>query len=164
LLAAYTRVKLSGGNLVQAGASDAFVEIGTVDEDVFNTLLEAGQPQSVRLRGMPGTRKMIAAGAFSAGPIYAAAYGEVTATPSGPAIGISLESPGAAAQVIECIYQPPLPIHLVDLTDVTALNPAQGSVPYFGASGALAVLAPTTSGYVLETQGAAANPIFANPA
>jgi roadblock/LC7 domain-containing protein len=37
----------------------------------------------------------------------------------------------------------------------------QGNVPYAGAAGAWAVLAPGTSGYFLKTQGAGANPIWA---
>jgi hypothetical protein len=162
-LPAYARVK-TAASLVLAGAADAFVELGTVDEQSFTTGLEAGQPMTVRLRGKEGTRKMIAAGSFSAGPIYAAANGQVTGTAAGPQIGISLESPTAAGQIIECIYSPPMNLHFTDLQDVAALTPAQGDVPYIGAGGALALLAPTTTGYVLETQGAAANPIFANPA
>ena len=35
---------------------------------------------------------------------------------------------------------------------------AQGSLPYFNGTGTMNTLAPTTSNYVLTTQGAAANP------
>lgn len=38
---------------------------------------------------------------------------------------------------------------------------AQGSIPYFSAAGVVSVLAPSTSGYYLKTQGAAANPAWA---
>ncbi|MEK7587784.1 MAG: hypothetical protein AAB457_03130, partial [Patescibacteria group bacterium] len=37
---------------------------------------------------------------------------------------------------------------------------AQGSVPYFSGTGAMTTLAPGTSGYVLSTQGAGANPAW----
>jgi len=37
---------------------------------------------------------------------------------------------------------------------------AQGSIPYFGGTGTMTTLAPTTSGYVLTTQGTGANPTW----
>lgn len=39
---------------------------------------------------------------------------------------------------------------------------AQGTIPYFSATGVLSGLAPGTAGQFLETQGAAANPLWAN--
>ncbi|MBM3209447.1 hypothetical protein FJZ40_04115, partial [Candidatus Shapirobacteria bacterium] len=39
---------------------------------------------------------------------------------------------------------------------------AQGSVPYFSGTGTMATLGPSTSGYVLTTQGAGANPTWSD--
>jgi len=41
---------------------------------------------------------------------------------------------------------------------------AQGAVPYFNGAGTMTTIAPSTSGYVLTTQGAGANPSWTNPA
>jgi hypothetical protein len=158
-LPAYARVK-TPASLVLAGVADAFVELGTVEEQSFTTGIEVGQPMTVRLRGKEGTRKMIAAGSFSAGPIYAAANGQVTGTASGPQIGIALEASGGAGQIIECIYNPPMNLPFSSLAEVIADTPAQGAVPYINAAGTVAFLAPSTSGEKLTTEGVAANPIF----
>lgn len=40
---------------------------------------------------------------------------------------------------------------------------AQGSIPYFSSTGVMSCLSPSTSGYILSTQGASANPIFIPP-
>jgi hypothetical protein len=160
-LSAFARVKIAAGVLALAGAADWATEVGTVTEAQFTTGLNVGAPATVRLRGDRGTRKMIAAGAISAGvAIYAAASGQITATPSGPQIGESLEAASGAGSIIECLYDPPFALRFVDLTDVSALTPVQGDVPYIGAGGVLALLAPGTSGTKLTTEGAAANPIF----
>jgi hypothetical protein len=51
------------------------------------------------------------------------------------------------------------------LTDIEALlsGQAQGSIGYYNSNGQLTALAPGTSGQVLETQGASANPTWVNP-
>jgi hypothetical protein len=140
-----------------AGAADWNVEVGTVEEQSF----ASGELHAVRLRSAQGTRKMVAAAAISSGAaLYAAAGGKVTSTAAGPQIGIALQAASGSGSIIECLYFPPAPMHFVDLTDVAALTPVQGDVPYIGAGGALAMLAPGTSGTKLTTEGAAANPIY----
>jgi hypothetical protein len=153
---AFSRVKLSAGVLALAVAGDEAVELGTLEKTVIATDTEA----SVRLRGAQGTRKMICAAAVTAGAIYAAASGQISNTVVGDQIGIAFENGSGANSIIECYYNPPMLLKLINLADVKALTPAQGSIPYFGAAGAFAVLAPSTSGEKLTTEGAAANPIF----
>ncbi len=138
-----------------AGAADWNVEVGTLEEQSF----ASGEVHPVRLRNAQGTRKLVAAGAISAGAaIYAAAGGKVTATVQGPQIGIALQAASGNNSVIECEYFPPANIHFTDLLDVSTLAPAQGAIPYVGAAGALAFLAAGTATTKLTTEGAAANP------
>lgn len=55
----------------------------------------------------------------------------------------------------------PGPVSISAMLDAAFGSPAQGTVIYRGAS-SWAVLAPGTSGYFLQTQGAAANPVWAS--
>lgn len=165
-LGQFLRVKLSSTvtingvaepALALAGAADWAAEIGTVEEQAF----ASGNVVPVRLRNAQGTRKLVAAGAISAGvAIYAAASGKISATASGPQIGISLQAASGNGSIIECEYFPPANIHFTDLLDVSTAAPAQGAVPYVGAAGVLAFIAAGTSGTKLTTEGAAANPIW----
>ena len=92
-IAQYLRVKTPGAVAV-AGVSDP--SFGTMELPCL-----AAGPCTVRLVTAQGTRKMVAAGAISAGdPVYAAAAGKVDAT--GTVIeGTAMEAAGADNDVIE---------------------------------------------------------------
>lgn len=94
-IAQHLRVKTPGA-LVVATASD--VELGTMD----NPATAAG-PATVRLRTAPGTCKMVASAAITAGvTVYAAAGGKIAA--SGTVIvGTALEGATADNDVIEVL-------------------------------------------------------------
>ncbi len=103
-LGQYLRVKLSSGLLALAGAADAAVEVGTLEEPSF----APGDVRSVRGRVAPGSRKMVASKSIAAGvAIYPAASGKITDTASSNnPIGTSLEAAAANGDVIECMYTP----------------------------------------------------------
>lgn len=91
-LEAFRRVKLnSDGDVVYADANDPW--IGTTETDV-----DDGEPVTVRLKNVPGTRKMIFASAAAAlAAVYGADDGKVDdGTSGGLSIGIVLDAPGAA--------------------------------------------------------------------
>lgn len=92
----FARVKLTSGKLALAGASDQ--EIGTLETETFAD----GDWGTVRLRTAAGTAKMIAAGAVTAGPCYAAANGRVDDTGT-VQIGDALEAATAAGDIIEVL-------------------------------------------------------------
>lgn len=105
----YLRVKTPGA-LALAGASD--VAIGTAEESAF----ASGDVIAVRLANAQGTRKMVAAGAISAGSVvYAAADGQVDDT--GTVIqGRALEAATNAGDIIEVM---PLGANTLDAGTVT---------------------------------------------
>lgn len=97
-IARHLRVKLSAGVLAVAGIADE--DIGTIEYDVFTSSTEA----SVRLKSATGTRKMVAAGAFSAGAVlYAAASGKVDDVVTAQRVGIALGAATAAGDIIEVL-------------------------------------------------------------
>lgn len=99
-IAQFLRVKLTAGKLAiaGAGATDGAVEIGTIEDAAFAD----GDVKAVRLRNAQGTKKMVAAGAFSAGAaVYGAAGGKVDDAVSGSAHGIAMEAATADGDVVE---------------------------------------------------------------
>lgn len=98
----YKRVMLTSGKLAAAGvgATDYGNELGTLEVASLADL----DVVSVRLRNAPGTRKMVAAGAFSVGAaIYGAAAGKVDDVSSGTQIGIALEAATADNDIVEIL-------------------------------------------------------------
>jgi hypothetical protein len=96
----FLRVKLSSGKLAAAVATD--VEIGTTERASFAD----GDIVAVRLRTAQGTRKMVAAGAITAGnPVYAAAAGKIDAAGT-VYCGTALEEATADNDVIEVLPGP----------------------------------------------------------
>jgi hypothetical protein len=97
-LAIYRRVRLSGGKLAYAGASDTD-SVGITANPAF----ASGDKIAVTLCSAQGTMKMVAAGTFAAGVgLYAAAAGEVD--DSGTVlIGLSLEAATAIGDIVEVI-------------------------------------------------------------
>lgn len=102
-IAAYLRVKLSAGYLAVSGATDE--DIGTAKEDVFvGGLFPSVVSAPVRLKNGMGTRKMVAAGAFSAGArVYQAAAGKIDDTAGTKSIGIALEAATTDGDVVEVL-------------------------------------------------------------
>ena len=95
-LDAFRRVKLSTGKLAYAGASD---------EDIGVTLTPAAaedDPVTVKLRNGAGTFEIAAAGAFSAGAVYAAANGTVDDSGTLP-WGEALAAASGAGSIVEVL-------------------------------------------------------------
>jgi hypothetical protein len=98
-LVAYRRVKLSEGTVVYADSGNDW--IGTTEEAV-----SSGYSVSVRLRTASGTRKIMAAGAFSAGALlYGADDGKVDDTVAGQPIFRALEEATANGDIVEVITE-----------------------------------------------------------
>lgn len=100
-IAKYARVKISAAETVDvAGITDR--EIGIVTNQAF----AAGDRVTVRLRSAPGTTKMIAAAAISAGAlVYTAASGKCSVSASTAFIlGHAMEAAGANGDIIEVLY------------------------------------------------------------
>lgn len=98
----YSRVKLSGGYLVAAGAEDS--DLGTLNEAVFADGLV--KHVSVRLKNVAGTCKMIAAGAAAQhANAYGAASGRVDDVANENFIGLYLDAPGGAGSIVEVLRQ-----------------------------------------------------------
>lgn len=115
----FTRVVLSAGVLAVASALQK--ALGTIELDAV-----ADDQVSVRLRTAQGTRKMIAAGAISAGAyVYGAASGKISATANTNLEGIALEAAGASGDIIEVL-----------VIDSAVTNP----VTAYSASGALTIV------------------------
>jgi hypothetical protein len=95
-IGAFTRIKLSGANIVVCAANDSSIgvaQVAGVSGDVIPVKL---------LR--KGTFKCQAAGAITAGAaIFSGANGQVAASGTG-AKGWALEAATAANDVIECIF------------------------------------------------------------
>jgi len=97
-LGRYVRVKMSGGYLAAAGATDN--EIGTLQE----AILTAGDYGAVLPRNVGGTRFYIAAGAFSQyAAVYGAASGYIDDVANENYIGIALQAATAAGDIIEVL-------------------------------------------------------------
>lgn len=94
----FSRVILSGGVLVEAGAGD--VELGTVEYQQFTSNFLVDLP--VRLRTHEGTTKMVAGGAITSGAaVYGAANGQVSATPNKNFIGFALNAASGSGSIVE---------------------------------------------------------------
>lgn len=96
-LEAYRRVKLSGSDVVYAGAGEAFIGV-TQAKALQNT------PVPIRLR-TPGKTFMITAvdAISNAASFYGAANGKISASVSGSVQGSVLEATTADNDVVECI-------------------------------------------------------------
>jgi hypothetical protein len=118
----FLRVKTPGA-VAAAGALEQ--SFGTMDRNCL-----AAGPCTVRLKTAQGTRKMIAAGAISAGSVvYGAASGKISAVANPNIEGVALEAASADGDVIE----------------VAVLNvPVANTVTAYAANGALAI-APGTA-------------------
>jgi hypothetical protein len=101
-MGAHLRVFLnSSGNAALAGIDQ--VGLGTTQDAV----LVSGDITSVNLFNRPGTRTMVASEAITAGTkVYAAASGKVSDVPSGPYIGIALETASGDGAEIEVYAEP----------------------------------------------------------
>lgn len=95
----YRRVKLdTNSKVLQAGAGEQ--DIGTIEEAGVS-----GDYRTVRLCTAAGTRKMVAAGAFSINDVlYPAADGKVDDVPTGAAIALALEAATADGDIVEVLY------------------------------------------------------------
>lgn len=96
-LSQHRRVKLSNGVLAYAGSTDR--ELGTLEKPVVS----GDETAAVRLRTAPGTQRMIASEAITAGDaVYAAADGKVAASGT-IQVGAALEAATADGDVIEVL-------------------------------------------------------------
>ncbi len=92
----YLRVIVSSGTLALAGATDR--EVGTVAMPVPATGVGSGTTAPVLTPNSEGAPIMVAAGVINQfANVYGAASGQVSATPNGNFIGISLGTPGGGA-------------------------------------------------------------------
>lgn len=96
----YTRVSInSSGYAVTAGADEVGIGIAEIT-------CASGDPVTVRLHSAPGTRKITASAAISAGAIcYCAASGQFGATPisTGPGLYRAVEAASGSGSIIEAI-------------------------------------------------------------
>jgi len=96
-LAARRRVKWSSSTVVYADAGEACI-------GVTEHACASGEIVSVRLRNHPGTFKIAASEALSAGAsLYGANDGKVADTASGTAYYTALEAATANGDIIECM-------------------------------------------------------------
>lgn len=96
-IAAYKRVKFSGGKVAEAGLTDN--DVGTLDY----AALAADEYVAMNLRNKPGTVFMVAAGAISLhADVYTAASGKISATaaPTSYKRGKALQAATADGDVI----------------------------------------------------------------
>jgi len=97
-IAQYSRVRLSSGYLVAAGANED--DLGTLNEAVF--LDNVVRHVSVRAKNAQGTHKMIAAGAIAQyADVYAAASGKMNDVASTRKIGFAIDAASGNGSVIE---------------------------------------------------------------
>jgi hypothetical protein len=98
-IGAYVRVKLdSSGYIAIAGDDDGW--IGTTEAEG-----DSGHFITVRLRNVPGTRKMVAGGAITAlNRVYGAASGRVDDLATGGfGVGLALTAAAAAGEIVEVL-------------------------------------------------------------
>lgn len=99
-LAPYLRVKLSGGYLAAADATED--DIGTLSSRVLSTDTKG----TVVLKNQGGTRKMVAAGAFSAHAlVYGASGGKIDDVANENFVGIALQAASGAGSIVEVLTQ-----------------------------------------------------------
>jgi len=141
----YLRVKRSGTDLATAGVNDA--SLGTQERESFATTDEV----SVRLRTAQGSRKMMAAGAFSAGAkLYAAAAGKVDDV--GYILeGIALEAATADGDIVEVMPVDSLGLSIQDVKAVVAAGSAQADAGALTGVVNVVSAADGTKGVVLPT-------------
>lgn len=139
-IASYLRVKTPGAVAV-AGALDQ--SFGTMDRDCL-----AAGPCSVRLRTAPGSRKMVAATAITAGNIvYGAASGKVSSVANANPSGVALEAAAADGDVIEVL---PLnesvdhPVIAYSANGALAVSPHTATLTKAGVN-AMTLAAPTVA-------------------
>lgn len=97
-LSQFLRVKISGGVLAAAGATDE--DIGTLEE----AALAANDFVTVRLWNAPGTRKMVAAGAITQyANVYGAADGKIDDVSNEKFIGVALQAASGSGSIIEVL-------------------------------------------------------------
>lgn len=139
-LSQYRRVTLSAGVLAYADASTK--GIGTLENPVF----AANAAVAVRLVNAQGTKKMVAAGAFSLGAlVYAAANGKVDDI--GFVLeGMALEAAGADGDVVEVL---PLQNGPSNVQSVAAAGSAQGDAATLTAGFNTVSAADGTKGVIL---------------
>lgn len=114
----HTRVKLSSGTIVTAGAGEDGVGVALSTE-------AAGAYCAVKLNSAPGTQLITSAGAITAGAaVYGAASGQIDDTVSGNKIGIALEAATDSGQDIEVL--PVTPSDLLALQTLIA-DPASAA-------------------------------------
>lgn len=103
-LGRYLRVKYDATNgLAVAGPEDR--ELGTTNQRHIVAGLGASKKAPVLLRNAPGTRYMIAAGAFSAWDVvYGAEGGKIDDTPNSNPVGVALEGATADGDEVEVLY------------------------------------------------------------
>jgi hypothetical protein len=143
-IAQYLRVKTTGA-LVVATATD--VELGTMEIPAT-----AAGPATVRLRNAPGTAKMVASGAITAGnAVYAAAGGKVAASGT-IVLGTALESATANNDVIEVLRT----------ADTTSPFGSQTLIAA-AAAGAGNTILPGTAGVLVSDQTTDANDFIVLP-
>lgn len=139
-LSQHRRVILSSGVLQYAGATDR--SLGTLERDTF----AANDYVAVRLRTAQGTKKMVAAGAITAGAyVYGAASGKVDDV--GYLVeGIALEAASADGDLIEV---QPLESGPVNVASVAAAGSAQGDAATLTAGMNTVSAADGTKGVIL---------------
>lgn len=97
-LSQFLRVKISGGVLAAAGATDE--DIGTLEE----AALAANDFVTVHLWNAPGTRKMVAAGAITQyANVYGASSGKVDDVSNEKFIGVALQAASGDGSIIEVL-------------------------------------------------------------
>lgn len=98
-IAQFLRVKLSGGALAVAGATDK--DLGTLERPAF----ASGEQVSVILRNKVGTKVMVANGALALGAdVFTAAAGKVGASSTGAyLVGTALQPAAADGDLIEVL-------------------------------------------------------------
>jgi len=119
----YLRVKTTGAVAVAGALDQAF---GTMNVECL-----AAGPCTVRLKGAPGTRKMVAAAAVTSGAfVYGAASGKISSVANGNVVGIALEAATANNDIIEVME---------------FVAPLFNQVTAYAANGALALLPGTAT-------------------
>lgn len=97
-IAQYSRVRLSSGYLVAAGANED--DLGTLNDAVFAD--NVVRHVTVRSKHAPGTSKMIAAGAVAQyADVYGAASGKMNDVQSTRKIGFAMEAASGDGSIIE---------------------------------------------------------------